>query len=132
MTNISGKIRLLIVTLILVALAFVYVGCEKMDMSALSTSDYYIGDTEYGTFIIKFDSIGDGNLIGQSYKVEQSPIAEEKHLSVKVGHKKCLVAVNDVELPINAYPDKVSTDSITGEYTLGKERHPFWQGILEL
>ncbi len=125
MNNISGKIRLLIAILILAAIAFTYTGCEKIDISALSTNYYYIGNSEYGTHIIKFDSICDNYIIGRSYKVEHSPIAEEKRLSIKVGHKKCLVTVNDIELPIKAYPDKISTDSITGEYTLGKEKHPF-------
>ena len=125
MNNISGTIKLILTAIVLTAIAFIYTGCEKMDMSALSTNDYYIGDTEYGKYIIKFDSIGDSKITGHSYKVVQSPIAEEKSLSVKVGHKKCLVSVNNVELPIKAFPDKVGPDSITGEYTIGKEKKPF-------
>ncbi|MBO4615108.1 MAG: alpha/beta hydrolase [Bacteroidales bacterium] len=115
----------IIIVGIIISLAFFFAGCEKINLSEIKTDCYYIGRCDADTYIIKFDTVGNDYLIGRSYKVEQAPVAERKNISIKAGLKKCSVKVNDVDMPVKLIPEHITADSITGTYSLGKEKHSF-------
>jgi len=110
---------------LLSALVLLYAGCEKLDISDISTDCYYIGKSNDATYIIKFDKISDDFIAGKSYTVEKEPVAKENDILIKIGRKKCRLTVNNVETPFKIIPSQINADSISGEYAIGKEKHAF-------
>lgn len=119
--NIYHTLTLILIT----ALAFLFSGCEKIDLSEIETDCYYIGQSADNTYIIKLDNVSKNTASGKCYKVENKPIAEEKQLSIEANRKKCSVKLNGTEIPIKVLPSVICGDSITGEYSLNKEKHKF-------
>ena len=125
MVSIAKNFYHILIVVIIIALAFVFVGCEKIDLSEIRTDCYYIGQSADDIYIIKFDNVSKDNASGNCYKVENEPVAERKQLSIEAGRKKCSVKLNGDEILVKATPSVISKDSIIGEYTMDKEMHNF-------
>lgn len=109
----------------IIAIAFLFVGCEKVDLSGIDTESYYIGQYSNNTYIIKLDAITKDKATGKCYVAENSAVATEKQLVVAAARKKCVVSIDGVEIPCKVTPRIIANDSIVGEYALGKEMHDF-------
>jgi len=111
--------------LIIIVLALMFSACHKINLSEIETNCYYIAQFDDDTYILKFDSISEYNIIGKSYKVGKTAIAEEKSLTIVAGRKECEVSINDTEFPSKITPTIISKDSVIGEYSVGKEKKKF-------
>ncbi len=118
-------IRFIITAIVVTILIFAHCGCEKVDLSNIDTQCYYIGECEDSTLILKFEDVSKDKVTGLRYKVENSPIAKEENLSITSGRKKCTVNINGIDIPIKVIPETIASDSITGEYVVGKEHKRF-------
>ena len=114
-----------VATFIIAAVLLLHCGCEKIDLSNIDTQCYYIGECEDSTLILKFENVSSDKVTGLRYKVENSPIAKEENLSISAGRKKCTVNINGIDIPIKVIPESIGSDSITGEYIIGKEHKKF-------
>ncbi len=118
-------IRFIITAIVVTVLIFIQCGCEKVDLSNIDTKCYYIGNCEDFTYILKFDNVTSDKVDGSQYKVENSPVANEERLSITAGRKKCTVNINGINIPVKVIPETIVSDSITGEYIIGKEHKQF-------
>jgi len=125
MSPIGKNIYHILILALITALALLFSGCEKIDLSEIRTDCYYIGQSADDTYIIKFDNVSKDNASGKCYKVENNPAAIERQLSIEAKRKKCSVMLNGTELPIKVIPSAICADSVKGEYSLGKETHNF-------
>lgn len=118
-------IRFIITAIVVAVLIFAHCGCEKIDLSNIDTQCYYIGECEDSTLILKFENVSKDKVTGLRYKVENSPIAKEENLSITSGRKKCTININGIDIPVKVIPETITSDSITGEYIVGKEHKKF-------
>ena len=115
----------ILLSVLIIALVFIFAGCEKINMSAIRTDCYYIGRNDNDTYIVKFDSVSDNIANGKCYKIDNSPVASEEHFSISAGRKKCKITLNGAESDIKIIPTNISNDSISGEWTVGKVQKSF-------
>ena len=125
MVSIAKSFYHIFIIAILIAIALIFSGCEKINLSEIRTDCYYLGQCENDTYIVKFDTVASDKADGKCYKVENEPVAKEQQFSIEAGHKKCSVKLNDAEITVKVIPSAISSDSIIGEYTTDKEMHNF-------
>lgn len=125
MVSIAKNLYYILFLVLIIALAFVFAGCEKINLSKIRTDCYYIGQSVDKTYIIKFDKVSRNSASGKCYKVENAPVAKEDRLEIVAERKKCSVELNGTEIPIKVLPSLISSDSIIGEYSIGKEMQDF-------
>lgn len=125
MISITKNFYHILIVVLIIAFAFVFAGCEKINLSEIRTDCYYVGQCADDTYIIKFDAVASDKADGKCYKVENEPVAKEQQFSIEAGRKKCSVVLNGTEIPVKVTPSVISGDSIIGEYTTNKEKHNF-------
>ena len=125
MISIIKKFYHILIVVLIIAFAFVFAGCEKINLSEIRTDCYYVGQCADDTYIIKFDTVASDKANGKCYKVENTPIAKEQLFSIEAGRKKCSVVLNGTEIPVKVTPSVISGDSIIGEYNMGKDSYNF-------
>ena len=125
MVSIAKNLYHILFIVLTIAFVLVFAGCEKINLSNIDTQCYYIGECEDSTIVLKFENVSSDKVTGLRYKVEDSPIAKEENLSISAGRKKCTVNINGIDIPIKVIPESIGSDSITGEYIVGKEHKKF-------
>jgi len=125
MFSVAKNLSRILIVGSLIILTFIFSGCEKINLSEIRTDCYYVGQCADDTYIIKFDAVASDKANGKCYKVENEPVAKERHFSIEAGRKKCSVMLNGTEIPVKVMPSTISSDSIAGEYRINNEKYDF-------
>ena len=119
------KIKLFFVALAMLIGAFCNYGCDELDTNTINTKEYYIGTSQQGTYIIKFENVTKKEITGKKYTASNFAVAEEESFSIKVKNKKCTLRIDEQDLTIKVIPYTINDDSITGEYSISNVKHDF-------
>ena len=83
MVSIAKNFYHILIVVLIIAIAFVFAGCEKINLSEIRTDCYYLGQCDDDTYIIKFDAVASDKADGKCYKVENEPVAKEQQFSIE-------------------------------------------------